>query len=250
MKRLRSLSYCTLVAALFVSTANAQPPGGGERPEGGRPEGGRPEGGRPEGGRPEGGRPGGPGRPDVDSSRGPEMMMRMIPVLVALDADKDGTISKSEIENASTALLTLDKNGDGELSTEEMRPDFAGMRGGPFGRGSPEGERPEGERGPGGFGSGDPAAFMARMFTERDANNDGKLSKDELPEQMAERMDRIDTDGDGSVSREELETSMARMRERGRPDGGRPEGGRPDGEGRGEGGGQPGGDRPKRPEAE
>ena len=43
-------------------------------------------------------------------------MMSFLPVLVALDADKDGEISSSEMENAVAALKTLDKNKDGKLS--------------------------------------------------------------------------------------------------------------------------------------
>ena len=46
----------------------------------------------------------------------------------------------------------------------------------------------------------DPAALL-----ERDADSDGKLSRDELPEQMLRRFDRIDANGDGFLDREELE---------------------------------------------
>ncbi len=48
--------------------------------------------------------------------RCPAMMgafMQNIPVLAALDADKDGSLSATEIANASKALMTLDKNGEG-----------------------------------------------------------------------------------------------------------------------------------------
>lgn len=44
------------------------------------------------------------------------------PLITALDADRDGIISAEEIENAPTALLTLDKNKDGELTREELHP--------------------------------------------------------------------------------------------------------------------------------
>ncbi len=167
------------------------------------------------------------------------MMMRMMPVLAALDADKDGTISKAEIDNASAALRTLDKNNDGKLSNEEMRPNFAAMgdRGG-----RPEGGRPEGAGGGGrpemeGRGN-DRGQFMTQMFETRDANKDGKLVGDEIPEQMAGRLKQLDTDGDGAISKQEMGAMMQRMREGG---GGRPGGDR---------GGEPGGDRPKRPAAE
>ncbi len=49
-----------------------------------------------------------------------------------LDADKSGTISLEEVTNASAALLKLDKNGDGQLTPEELRPrDGRGHRGPP-----------------------------------------------------------------------------------------------------------------------
>ncbi|RYD49175.1 MAG: hypothetical protein EOP85_02155 [Verrucomicrobiaceae bacterium] len=44
------------------------------------------------------------------------------PVIAALDADQDGTLSAAELDAAPEALKTLDKNGDGELSPEELRP--------------------------------------------------------------------------------------------------------------------------------
>lgn len=65
----------------------------------------------------------------------------MSPIVAALDANHDGVIDASEIANASKALATLDKNGDGKLTQDEIRP------------ARPEGDRgPEGGRGPGGPG--------------------------------------------------------------------------------------------------
>ena len=42
---------------------------------------------------------------------------------------------------------------------------------------------------------------MARM----DANGDGKLQKDELPERMQQMFDRLDTNGDGALDGEEIQ---------------------------------------------
>lgn len=43
-------------------------------------------------------------------------------VIVVLDADKNGELSAEEIAKAVEALKTLDKDGDGKLSHEEMCP--------------------------------------------------------------------------------------------------------------------------------
>jgi len=42
------------------------------------------------------------------------------PIMQVLDADKDGELSASEIENASNSLKALDKNGDNKLSGDEL----------------------------------------------------------------------------------------------------------------------------------
>jgi predicted O-methyltransferase YrrM len=44
------------------------------------------------------------------------------PLHVLLDANRDGVISKAEIEGAPTVLRKLDKNGDGQLTSDEVRP--------------------------------------------------------------------------------------------------------------------------------
>lgn len=44
----------------------------------------------------------------------------------ALDADHDGEISSAEIANAPTALKTLDRNGDGQITNDEVMPQFGG----------------------------------------------------------------------------------------------------------------------------
>jgi hypothetical protein len=83
--------------------------------------------------KPEGGGPGGPGggnRP-------------VPPLIAALDANHDGVIDASEIANASKALATLDKNGDGKLTGDEIHP--ARPPGGPDGGKKPGG--PEGGKG-------------------------------------------------------------------------------------------------------
>ncbi|MCP4096273.1 MAG: hypothetical protein GY748_08525 [Planctomycetaceae bacterium] len=49
-----------------------------------------------------------------------------MPVIIALDLNKDGKLSVDEIEGAPKSLKTLDKNSDGNLSKEELRPSQRG----------------------------------------------------------------------------------------------------------------------------
>lgn len=81
--------------------------------------------------------------PEGRPGRGPGGGMGRSPVIAALDANSDGVIDEAEINGAAKALLTLDKNGDGKLTAEEIRP------------GRPDGQRgPGGPGGPGGQGEG------------------------------------------------------------------------------------------------
>ena len=171
-------------------------------------------------------------------------------LIVALDADEDGELSADEIANAVAALKKLDKDGNGSLSVEE----YVGQRPGPprpGGEGRPgAAERrrpdqrrdPEARRRPGqgrpegrdGAPQRGPGQFIQRIM-EADADDDNKLSKDEVPERMLERFDAIDADGDGFLTEEEITEAFNRLRgQRGDRAGNR--------------GGDRGGDRPRRPQ--
>ncbi|MEN3940592.1 alpha/beta hydrolase fold domain-containing protein [Prosthecobacter sp. SYSU 5D2] len=62
-----------------------------------------------------------------------------------------------------------------------------------------------------------PAERLARMFTQLDANRDGKLSKEELPERMRPNFERLDTDKDGFISKAEHLAVAAGRASTGRP---------------------------------
>lgn len=166
-----------LVKSATAQASAAQSFSGGNRPGGGRDEHDEREGRRPGG-------PGGPGGG----------MMRFQPLLSALDTDSDGAISAKEIDAAPVSLKKLDKNGDGRLTEDELRPAF-----GPGGPGGPEGGR---------FG-GSPEEMLNRIMSF-DKNGDGKLSSDELPDRMREMMDRLDTNKDGFLTRDELKQTVER----------------------------------------
>jgi hypothetical protein len=87
-------------------------------------------------GPPPGGGPGAPGGQGMRGQRPPAPA-----IVAALDANHDGVIDAQEIANASAALKSLDRNGDGKLTPDE----FMGPR--------PQGPGGQG-RGPGGPGRG------------------------------------------------------------------------------------------------
>ncbi len=130
---------------------------------------------------------------------------------MALDTDHDGTISAKEIANAPESLRKLDKNGDGQITEEEVRP-----------------PRPP-ERETAGPGPDE----LVETLMAFDKNHDGKLSKDELPERMQGTFERGDTNKDGFLTADEIRV-MAKAQaaprardgeERRRPEGGPGRGG-------------------------
>jgi len=92
-----------------------------------------------------------------------------------------------------------------DIYDEDEGADMEGMGGGPgLGTGDPGGG------GPGG-GGGREFDLMA-LFLSRDADGDGKLAGDEIPDGMKERLDSIDTDGDDAISLEEIEARVSSRR--------------------------------------
>ncbi|QDS98543.1 EF-hand domain-containing protein [Adhaeretor mobilis] len=130
-------------------------------------------------------------------------------IFEALDLNSDGEISAVELRKAAAALKKLDKDKDGTITLAEVTPE-----GGPGRRGG---------RG------GDPQQFVTRMM-ENDKNGDGKLTPNEVPEQLLPMLQGGDKNGDKAIDAEEL-AAIAEA-----------QGGRGGGRG-GQRGGQGGGDR-------
>lgn len=103
--------------------------------------------------------------------------MRRFPVNNALDADHDGEISPSEIENAAEALRRLDKNGDGKLTEDEVASDPV-------------------------------TALVLEFMLPVDTNGDGRLSKEEASAESAQELlvaiNAADVDHRGYVTEAEL----------------------------------------------
>jgi hypothetical protein len=130
------------------------------------------------GGPPDGGPPNGP--PPEGQGQGRHRPPPLL-LLKALDVNHDGIIDSNEIANASAELLTLDKNGDGQLTPDEYLP-----------------PRPQGTN------------SMGRTFRPPrsplvealDVNHDGTIDTNEIANASAELL-KLDKNGDGQLTPDE-----------------------------------------------
>jgi hypothetical protein len=123
--------------------------------------------------------PGGPGGQDGEGG-GRHHRPPPLPLVTALDANHDGVIDANEIANASAALKTLDKNGDGQLTEDEYLP-----------------PRPAGD-------TGAPPRHHPRpaIIAALDANHDGVIDAGEIANAPA-ALKTLDKNGDGQLTRDE-----------------------------------------------
>lgn len=122
-------------------------------------------------------------KPPVDRRPPPPLL------LPVLDADEDGELSAEEIQASSSALLDLDKNGDGSLDKKEIAP--------------PPPKKQKGPKPPKG------PAFLVKTL---DLDDDGILSADEI-EDAPTSLATLDRDGDGALSKKELKPGKPPIKE-------------------------------------
>jgi Ca2+-binding EF-hand superfamily protein len=112
--------------------------------------------------------------------------------LMQYDSNGDGAVSRDEApEFLQSMFERSDTNGDGKIDSGEI----AAMR---------ERFRSGGAGGGGGRG-GD--------LMQNDQDGDGKISRDEAPEWLQPRFDRIDSNGNGFIEADELSALRNRARE-------------------------------------
>jgi EF hand len=123
-------------------------------------------------GPPGGGGPGGPHGPGRHHHP-------PLPIVSVLDVNHDGILDSNEIANASAALLTLDKNGDGQLTADEYLP--------PLPKDAPaDAPRP-------------PRPLIIKAL---DANGDGMIDASEIANAPA-ALKTLDKNADGQLTRDE-----------------------------------------------
>jgi len=124
---------------------------------------------------------GAPGAPGEAAASAGSAGSRMALWLWAMDADKDGQITKAEFKGTPDLFAKFDKNADGALDKQEI----AAVTGG-----------------------ADPMQEIEKALKAKDKDGDGKLSREEFggPQNI---FDEADTNADGFLSAQEL-TDAAR----------------------------------------
>jgi hypothetical protein len=167
MRTTMKTTLAMLALGAWAFAVHAQDNGG--PPNGGPPDNGSFNGAPPDGGSSNGGPP-----PEGQGFCRPPPL----PLLLALDTNHDGIIDSNEIANAPAELLTLDKNGDGQLTPDEYLPPRPPNADSSF--------RPP------------PSPLIEAL----DVNHDGIIDSNEIANAPAE-LKTLDKNGDGQLTRDE-----------------------------------------------
>ncbi|QEG25024.1 EF hand [Mariniblastus fucicola] len=126
----------------------------------------------------------------------------------ALDSDRSGAIEADEIEKAALALQSMDRNGDGEISREELRGDDERGERRSRQRGDGQGSqrdrgRANGSRGPR-PDDGPRQPWILVHAGEIDLNADNVIARDEIVGEATKAFASFDVNNDGQLNTEEL----------------------------------------------
>jgi len=135
------------------------------------------------------------------------------------DANKDGAVTKDELEAAQKKMQEQFqqrmKDGPGPGKGPQAGPPaIMGRQFGPPGMGPQAGRPGMGpQAGPPGMGMGRQFGSVDDLIKRFDKNKDGKLTKDEVPAPLWERLSKADANKDGAVTKDELEAARKKMEE-------------------------------------
>ncbi|MEM7232333.1 MAG: EF-hand domain-containing protein [Planctomycetota bacterium] len=119
-----------------------------------------------------------------------------------LDGDKDGKLSRAELQRLVQAFGTIDKDGDGGATLREL---FAAAK-----AGLPTARANQRKR-PGRANSGAQRGLRARI-KKMDTDGDNAISREEAKGGLAKQFDRLDKNSDGKLTADELRGGAQRAR--------------------------------------
>ncbi len=120
--------------------------------------------------------------------KGKEGKRPVSPVMATLDENGDGALDAKEIADAPQDLKKLDKNNDGKLTSDEIRP--------PRPAGAPEGEKKAGE-------GKEMKHPKLPLVSALDPNADGVIDEKEIAG-STEAIKKLDKNADGKIEAEDL----------------------------------------------
>jgi len=118
-------------------------------------------------------------RSEADAAAGSWREQRLELRFVALDRDRDGTLTRGELSLPPRRFARVDRDGDGRLTRAELRAQFEHSS-----------------------SSSTRTAALRSMFWRRDMNRDGRVTRSEMLAAADRRFMRRDRDGDGVVARD------------------------------------------------
>ncbi len=174
---------CLLIALASATVAVAQPPGNRRPP------------------------------PPMNPPMNQPPMMQPPPFFALLDTDHDGVLSEAEVKASSDVLAKADKNHDGEITPDELRPQKPNGKQKPDGKQPPNNDNKDKPPGP------PPGKFpVPPVIAALDADHNGTISAEEL-EGATEALKKLDINQDGELSPDEMRPAGPPPREDGGPQG-------------------------------
>ena len=134
------------------------------------------------------------------------------PIILALDIDKDGVVSASEIKNATQSLLALDKNRDGRLDRTEMHTNSGFSKVNASTKVKTLTKTKKSVR-TSKLLTGGTANYFAQKMLEADTNSDNILSGNEIKSNLQRIMHIVDLNEDGQLTLNELKKLQRSIRE-------------------------------------
>ena len=132
------------------------------------------------------------------------------PIILALDIDKDGIVSASEIKNATQSLLALDKNQDGKLDRAEMHANTGFSKVNASSKVTAN-KAKRAKTTPLIIGADE--NYFAQRLLKSDANNNNILEEGEIQPNLLQIMHIVDLNEDGQLSLNELKRIQRSIRE-------------------------------------